>query len=56
MTFLLKATYVRQRGDWLYVNCMEVTLQRREIIIVMMWSKRGTTEETVSPTSHIPKD
>ena len=56
MTFSLKTIHVRQRGDWLYENCKEVTSQRREIIIVLMWSKRGTTEETLSPVSHIPKD
>ena len=57
MTFLLKAIKVRQRGDWLYENYMEVTSQRREIKMkVFVWSKRGTTEETVSPVSHIQKD
>ena len=48
MTFLLKAIYVRQRGDWFYENYMEVTSRSTE--------QKGTTEKTVSPISHIPKD
>ena len=40
----------------MYENYVEETSHWKDITIVLMRSKRGTIEETVSSVSHIPKN